>query len=178
MSILALDISTAVTGFCILDMDAKIKDYGWIVNGKSKDDHFKKMDICIHGLLSKIKYKYKINDIVAEEPLQKLSGGGQSTAKTITKLARFNFCLLYNLRQEFQVPTNVIPATTARAKCGIKIPKGYKDDDKKEYIRQQVAQMYPKIEWPLNKKGNVDKKNFDVADAVVIGKAWTIIRKD
>lgn len=41
------------------------------------------------------------------------------------------------------------------------------DVDKKAIIQNKVAELFPEIEWVVNKKGELKKENFDACDAYV-----------
>lgn len=144
--------------------------------------------------LSKIK-GLGITECVIESPL--CYATGNSNADTVTRLLQFNgivseavyrvlgvvpqymssyearmyaFPTLLAIRRvdkkgEFYKPSHYVKA----AKDGKLVLFGEYafDCDKKAVMMDKVSEMYPDIEWALDKKGNIRKENFDACDSMV-----------
>ena len=85
--ILGLDVSTACTGWSILDSEGQLVDMGAIVLSKSKTLYTKAESV--REAMQDLSSKYDINAIFIEENLQSFRRGF-SSAKTLSTLARFN----------------------------------------------------------------------------------------
>ena len=96
MAILALDISTSCTGYCIisteLNSETSSVDLGFIPLAKHKS-HFNKANVVLEDL-RKIKAKHNITEIAIEENLQSFRSGF-SSAQTLSSLAKFNGIVAY-----------------------------------------------------------------------------------
>ena len=168
--ILGLDISTSITGYTILDGEAKIiKCEAWDLRNKryfpnlfAKVQRFKQ----VMGNLYQIN-KYPIDSIFIEQSLMAFRPGF-SSAKTILTLAKFNGILSYVCQQDFGVEPQYIGASTARKSCGIKIPKGEKA---KEVVLQYVLDNEPNFVVEYTKHGNPKPGSYDRADSLIIAKA-------
>lgn len=59
-----------------------------------------------------------------------------------------------------------------RAKKNVlRFPKGWKNTEKKEYIRQKVAKLEPQIEWFYTRNGTIKDTSHDMSDAYAVGHA-------
>lgn len=90
--ILALDISTSCTGYCIFSSKSTLIHYGAIDLSKEKS-FFKKVDI-IQEVLSGLFNEYEIDQVAIEESLQSFRSGF-SSAKTLFTLSKFNGIVQY-----------------------------------------------------------------------------------
>ena len=124
--IIGLDVSTSVTGVCIINPESS-----QIVGGshilkidriefKGADSLWKKADM-VSGALEEIKGMYPGSEwnFALEEPLLGFQKG-MSSAATITTLMRFNGIVSYIGRRVFSVDPVYISAAHARKLCGIK----------------------------------------------------------
>jgi hypothetical protein len=99
-----------------------------------------------------------------------LSGflGGRTSQQVIIKLARFNAVFEYVMGAHWGVPVHLVSANTARKKVlGKAFIKGM---TAKEYVKQELPKKVTNLEKyiKLNSRGNYDKKNEDMMDAIVI----------
>ena len=169
--ILGLDISTSITGFCILDGDAEIIRSGvWDMrNKKHFSNMFEKAEHIKNGLTD-MKVQYPIQQVFIEKPFMFFNSGG-SSAKTMATLQRFNGILSWICYDMYDKPPTYFTAQQARKLNEIKIPKG--NNTKKE-ILAWVLDKYPTFKVEYTHKGNPKPKYFDIADAIVIANAGLI----
>jgi hypothetical protein len=180
--LLALDISTSCTGYCIFDED-KLVDIGSINLIKHKG-LFEKATLVKSDIL-KLNSKYLITQVAVEENLQAFRPG-LSSAKTLMTLAQFNGVVRWICHESLDVPIVSINVNTARKSVGLKINKKDKSKTTKEKVLDWVAIDLPDIEWPTkilksgpNKgKEKICTEAYDMADAYVIGKSFLIENKD
>ena len=178
--ILALDISTSITGYCIFDKN-NVVNIGHIDLRKEKD-FFRKVDT-IKAKIIELDNKYKFKGVAIEEPLQSFARG-LSSAKTLFTLAKFNGIIQYIVFSLGLIPT-VINVNNARKLVGIKIDKKDKTKNTKQQVLEQVQQLNSTLIWPKRtlksgpRKGLeiYDDSCYDRADAYVIGKAYLIENK-
>jgi len=176
--LLALDISTSCTGYCLFDEDELI-DIGHIDLSKyqglfEKATHIKDR-ILILG------HHYKIDKVVVEENLQAFRPG-LSSAKTLMTLAQFNGVVRWICHEKLLVDVEAINVNTARKSVGLKIDKKDKSKTTKEKVLDWVSADDPSIKWPtkiLKSGPNKGQKRicneaYDMADAYVIGKAFLV----
>ena len=177
--ILALDISTSCTGYCLFDED-KLVDIGSINLSKHKG-LFEKATYVKERILM-LGEHYKISDVVVEENLQAFRPG-LSSAKTLMTLAQFNGVVRWICHEIFNIKPTAINVNTARKTVGLKIDKKDKSKTTKEkvwdWVENNNKEDVVKIKWPMKtlksgpNKGKVRlcNESFDMADAYVIGLA-------
>ena len=172
--ILALDISTSITGFCVFNQWDCIH-IGHIDLRKEKD-FFKKVDL-VKNKIEDLNKHYKFKKVAIEEAFQSF-GRGRSSAKTLFTLAKFNGIIQY-IVFTLGIDTTVINVNNARKLVGIKIDKKDKTRTTKEKVLDQVRQLDSKIMWKKRTLKSGPRKGleifddccYDMADAWVIGKA-------
>ncbi len=178
--ILALDISTSITGFCVFNQWDCIH-VGHIDLRKEKD-FFKKVDL-VKSKIVELNEKYKFKHAAIEEAFQSF-GRGLSSAKTLFTLAKFNGIIQYNIHNLGLEPT-VLNVNNARKIVGIKIDKKDKTKNTKEKVLEQVQKLDSKLLWPKRTLKSGPRKGleiyddccYDRADAWVIGKAFLLENK-
>jgi len=168
--ILGLDISTSITGFCVLGDDGIVTRTGYIDMRKEKD-FFAKVQIAKEKVVEIIK-EYKIDDVWIEQSLQAFRPG-MSSIKTLLTLAKFNGILSWVIWEETNKVPNYIGATSARKTCGIKVSRGEKA---KKVVVNFLLDTEPSFVVDYTKFGNIKQHFFDVADAIVIAKAGHVCR--
>ena len=166
--ILGLDISTSITGFCIMDGDGEIiRADVWDTRNKNKfETFFDKIQFVKDGL-QELKVQYPIQRVYIEKPFMFFGSGG-STAKTMASLQRFNGTVSWICYETFQQKPIYFTAQQARKLNEIKVQKG---EDTKKQILKWVLDKYPDFEIQYTHKGNPKPKYFDIADAIVVAKA-------
>lgn len=143
-----------------------------------------------------------ITDVVIEEPL--LSSNNSYTVGT---LLRFNGMICDSVYKVLGVVPNFISSYDSRLysfpdllsirkfnKKGEELPlskikKSLKDNnlvlfgaypydiDKKSVMMNKVNEIYPNIEWILNKKGEIKKENYDACDSLVCALAFVNLNR-
>lgn len=162
--ILGLDISTSITGLCVLDASGAIVHSGYIDMRKEKS-FFEKVKKAKTVIGTTIK-EHNIEEVWIEQSLQAFRPG-LSSAKTLLTLAKFNGILSWTI-WESGIEPNYVGASTARKSCGIKVPKGEKA---KNVVVNFLLDNEPCFEVEYTKFGNVKQHFFDIADAIIVAKA-------
>lgn len=146
--------------------------------------------------------EFGITDVVIEEPL--LSSNNSYTVGT---LLRFNGMICDSVYRVLGVVPHFISSYDARAysfpelmairkfnkkgeEISLKqIKKSIKDNhvvlfgsypydvDKKVVMMDKINEIYPKIEWILNNKGEIKKENYDACDSLVCAIAYVNINR-
>ena len=166
--ILGLDVSTSITGFCILDGGSEIIRAGvWDTrNKKYFPTIFHKAQKIKNGLFD-IKIQYPVEKVFIEKPFTFFGSGG-STAKTMATLQRFNGIVSWVCYEVFESEPQYLTAHECRKKNAIKIPRG---TNTKQHILKWVSAAYPDFKIEYTHKGNPKPKYYDIADAIVIANA-------
>lgn len=178
--ILALDISTSITGFCVFN-EWNAVHIGHIDLRKEKD-FFKKVDL-VKNKIEELHQQYNFKNVAIEEAFQSF-GRGLSSAKTLFTLAKFNGIIQY-IVFSLGIDATVINVNNARKLVGIKINKKDKTKNTKEQVLEQVQKLNTTLTWPTKvlksgpRKGLeiYDDSCYDRADAWVIGKAHLLENK-
>ena len=181
--ILGLDVSTSVTGICIID-PSKTSDLVGShilhldrIEFKSCKTFWQKADLAafeFDNLLKKYPGDYRV---VLEEPLMGFRAG-MSSAATITTLMRFNGIVSYIAREIFKVDPEYIASSTARKLCGIKLQKtsiaGI--NGKEQVFLHMKNNDLSHVNWPLKKNGEPVDWSKDATDSYVIARAAMLQR--
>ena len=178
--ILALDISTSITGFCIFDRWNAVH-IGHIDLRKEKD-FFKKVDL-VRNKIEELHKQYNFQEVAIEEAFQSF-GRGLSSAKTLFTLAKFNGIIQY-IVFSLGISTTVINVNNARKLVGITVNKKDKTKNTKVQVLEQVQQLNTTLTWPKRILKSGPRKGleiyddccYDRADAWVIGKAHLLENK-
>lgn len=185
MLVLGLDVSTACTGWAVLDSSGKLVDVGAIELSKSPSIYTKAT--MVRDQLSSIKGRYGIESVYIEENLQSFRRGF-SSAKTLSTLARFNGVVSLISYEIFSVEPEHLNVNAARKSLGLKIlskKKGGADTKLQvlEWVKRHLEEEGSSVEWPLKtlksgpRKGQVvlEPKCYDMADAYVIAAASIVL---
>jgi Holliday junction resolvasome RuvABC endonuclease subunit len=182
-TILGLDISTACTGWCVIDTDMSLGsrgiDLGYIPMSNIKGSYSKAQKVL--ETLRALSAKYEISYVFIEENLQ-VFRAGLSSAKTLATLARFNGIVSYLCEEEFSKTPVFLNVNKVRRAVGINIirkSKGGKPT--KEQVLDWATEMLSEKNdiWPTKtlksgpRKGKtvIDPVCYDMADAYVIALA-------
>jgi len=161
--ILGLDISTSISGLCVVDNDGTVV-YNEVCDTRKYKNFFEKAK----HIKKKIEnLKYPIDKIFVEQSLQSFRSGF-SSAKTLSTLSRFNGVVSWICFQHFGIEPEYIAAPTARKLCGIKMIRGQKS---KELVLKHVLDNEPGFVVLYTKHGNPKPGTYDRADSLVIAKA-------
>ena len=162
--ILGLDASCSTCGFAFYNgkeiVDAGFIDISKIEENKDKAFHIIKV-LGSNPIISQLK------EIKLEAALSGFMRG-RTSQQVVIKLARFNAVLEFILSQHWNVKVQLVNASTARKKVlGKSFIKGM---TAKEYVKQELPKKVSNLEKyiKLNSRGNYDKKNEDMMDAVII----------
>lgn len=176
--ILGLDVSTSVTGICVLDPGKQPDDRGSHIlyldrlEFKKCKTLWEKADFVVFEL-SELLRKFPGNyTVVLEEPLLGFRTG-MSSASTITTLMRFNGITSYISREIFKVDPEYISSSTARKLCGIKVQRtSLAGMSGKEQVFKYMSEHDLKhVQWPIKKNGAPADWSRDATDAYVIARA-------
>ena len=182
MLILGLDVSTSITGYCILRVDEKVLstklvDAGAIITSRQRRV-FDKAD-SVRRSFMELAEDHDFTRIFVEENLQAFRRGF-SSAKTLSTLARFNGIVSFLAEDIFATPVDALNVNTARAKVGLKIVKT-PTSTIKEQVLSWVMQhdTFSGFDWPKKTLKSGPRKGktinapecFDIADAAIVALA-------
>lgn len=172
MLIMGLDISSSTIGISVLDYNKKIK----IKSIEFYEPPSTQKVSLFESLLETKKFiikKYKEvkPDCVVIEDIAEHFGGG-STSKTIIKLAIYNRTIGLTLFEEFGITPELINVNTVRS---IIKPQGTSGRLPKEDVPMAIEKkLNIKFPYLFNKKGKIDVKTYDMADATAVALAYII----
>ena len=167
--ILALDISTSITGITILEKDGTLV-YNDAWDTRKYKNFFEKVEHVEKNINKLCSKPWRIERVYIEQSLQSFRSGF-SSAKTLSTLARFNGVVSWLVYRILQVEPQYLAATSARKLCGIKVPRGTKA---KQVVIQYILDNVPEIQIEYTKQNNVKPHCYDKADSWVIAKAGLI----
>ena len=166
--VLGLDISTSITGATVLDESGRVVFCeAWDFRNKRPFPTLFEKGCETKELLCQLKLQHDITSVYIEQSLQSFRSG-LSSAKTLSTLSRFNGIVSWLCYEVFDLKPEYIAATSARKKCGIKIPKGTKA---KQVVIQYVVDNVPEVLIEYTKHGNPKPQCYDMADSWVIAHA-------
>lgn len=179
--IIGLDVSTSVTGVCVINSNVKIDEKGSHIlhldriEFKKCKTLWEKADLTaveLATLLHKFPGEYRV---VLEEPLMGFRTG-MSSAATITTLMRFNGIVSYISREIFKVDPEYISSSHARKLCGIKMQRtSIAGMSGKEQVFKYMSEHDLKhVQWPIKKNGSAADWSRDATDSYVIARAAMI----
>jgi hypothetical protein len=173
--ILGLDVSTSITGATVIDESGKVVfNEAWDFRNKKYFPTLFEKGYEIKELLRQLKQEYDITSVYIEQSLQSFRSGF-SSAKTLSTLSRFNGIVSWLCYEVLESTPEYIAATSARKKCGIKIPKGVKA---KQVVIKYVVDNVPDVLIEYTKHGNPKPQCFDKADSWVVARAgWNICQE-
>jgi len=170
--ILGLDISTSITGATVIDENGKVT-YNEAWDLRKYKEFFQKAEV-VKGKIWELEDTFFIKEIYIEQSLQSFRSGF-SSAKTLSTLSRFNGVVSWLCYDILKLKPEYIAATSARKKCGIKVPKGTKA---KQVIIQYVLDNVPSVLIEYTKHGNPKPHCFDKADSWVIANAGYVCQTE
>jgi Holliday junction resolvasome RuvABC endonuclease subunit len=161
--ILGLDVSTTRIGWAIIDEKQELVDSDFFKTDKKMSLEERASDFA-DKVLEPLKHIHKITEVRIEEPFSMFSGG-KTTARTMSSLQRFNGMISLVAHQQFGNPPTMVGATTARSRCGIKVPRGTKA---KVVVLKWVDDKFDKFIMEHTRHGNPKPGLDDEADAIVV----------
>ena len=181
--LLGLDVSTSITGYTVVDDDSNIILNGaWDFRNKRKFTNIFSKAKRVHlGLVElqsilekKIGDHHAIDKIYIEKSLQSFRSGF-SSAKTLSTLSSFNGIVSWLCYEVYNSTPEYIAATSARKKCGLKIPKGVKA---KDIVIKHLIDNEPGFAIEYTRNGNPKPYCFDMADSIIIARAGLICEQE
>lgn len=163
--LLALDVSTSITGISVIDPEGKVI-YCVAVDLRKFKDFFTKCELMRSALLE-VRTEYAISEIYIEQPFMFFSSGG-SSAKTMSALQRFNGAVSWVSYTTLGIKPQYLTAGEARKEVSLKIPRGQKA---KPVVLQFVLDNDPTFSVQYTKHGNPKPGAYDRADSWVLAKA-------
>ncbi len=170
--ILGLDVSTSITGICVLDKNNEIIFNDYIDTRKFKC-FFDKTEK-VKEFLRELSKKYKIEHIYVEQSLQSFRSGF-SSAKTLSTLSRFNGVVSWLSYELWGIKPEYVAAISARKLCGIKIPRGQKA---KEVVIKYLLDNEDSFVVEYTRHGNIKQHYYDMADSIIVARAGSKIILD
>jgi RNase H-fold protein (predicted Holliday junction resolvase) len=185
--ILGLDVSTKTIGISLFNNKGQLLELTHIspkikpVPETKTEELIKKADLFAE-FVSKYS-KMNIKHVLIEEPLLR-----SNNVNTVGTLLRFNGMVTKICYDVLDVTPEYISTYEARknafpelmqpgASSKIVLFGAYpKDIDKKRVIWDLVSKREPKINWLLDKKGELKKENFDMSDSYVVALAFAHIK--
>lgn len=195
---LSLDVSTTNVGIALWDEKGELSELKHLELKIDKDTPVEDRYIYKAELLKKylisfnerVKKEYNsiIENVFIEAPLSNTPKNINTTAM----LLGFNGIACFKIYEIFGVIPKKISVYESRAifcpefvkttkqrngeiKHTLSFPKGWKNTEKKEYIRQKVAKLEPQIEWFYTRNNTLSDKNFDMSDAMCVGHSGLIV---
>lgn len=168
----SLDISTSITGYTIIDELTESIVFCGFWDLKKLSSMFEKA-LFIEQELKKLKQEYNIKYIFIEPSLHMFTPG-KSSANTISTLTKFNGIVSFLSYKTFDIEPQYIPAVSARKLYGIKVPRGTKA---KKVVLDYVIEHEKYFIIEYTKQGNPKAHYYDMADALVIGRAGLTLLK-
>lgn len=180
--ILGLDVSTSVTGVCVLDPTVKPDPKGSHIlhldriEFKKCKTLWEKSDLValeFDSIRKRFDAKFRV---FLEEPLMGFRTG-MSSAATITTLMRFNGIVSYISREIFKVDPEYIASSSARKLCGIKMQKTSVAgmNGKEQVFKYMTENDLSHVSWPTKKSGEPVDWSRDATDAYVIARAASLM---
>lgn len=169
--ILGLDISTSITGYCLLT------DEGEFVKAEYIDlrNVEKSFNVKAHVIRCVFELEPLMSEVTSVFIEDKLSGfsGGRTMQKTIVVLAGFNALvshISFNVTglEPVHIHTSTIKALMVKE--GLVIPKGTKGAEKKRVTTKFVRDRFKEFKYEETRNGNPKVYCYDMADA------WTAAR--
>jgi RNase H-fold protein (predicted Holliday junction resolvase) len=185
--ILGLDVSTKTIGISLFNNKGQLLELTHIspkikpVPETKTEELIKKADLFAE-FVSKYS-KMNIKHVLIEEPLLR-----SNNVNTVGTLLRFNGMVTKICYDILDVTPEYISTYEARknafpelmqpgASSKIVLFGAHpKDIDKKRVIWDLVSKREPKINWLLDKKGELKKENFDMSDSYVVALAFAHIK--
>ena len=161
--ILGLDVSTTRIGWAIVNDKQELVDSNFFKTDK-KMSLEERAEALKFNVLQPIMTLHNIVEIRIEEPFSMFSGG-KTTAKTMSSLQRFNGMVSLTAHQLLGKPPTLVGATTARSRCGIKVPRGTKA---KVVVLDWVENKFDNFIMEYTRHGNPKPGLDDEADAIVV----------
>lgn len=188
----SLDISTTNVGIALWSQSGKLVELKHVElkidkNTPVEDRYIFKSNLLrdyIVNFNDRIKSKYDcvVENVFVEAPLSNTPKNINTTAM----LLGFNGIACYKLYEILDiVPKKITVHESRKIFCPefiktrkkrdgeivqtLSFPKGWKNKEKKEYIRQKVAELEPQIKWFYTRNDTIRDSSYDMSDAYAVG---------
>lgn len=189
---LSLDVSTTNVGVALWNENGKLEELKHLELKIDKnipvEDRYIYKSNSFRDYLIKFKnrveqeYNCIVDNIFIEAPLSNTPKNINTTAM----LLGFNGIACYTIYQIFNVIPKKISVHDSRKiflpefikvtkkrdgtiKETLSFPKGWKNKEKKEYIRSKVGKLEPHIEWFYTRNNTVKDTSYDMSDSYAVG---------
>lgn len=180
----SFDVSTTNVGIALWDEDGKLVELKHLSLDVNKDvtsedrDMFKAdlFESYVKKSIDRIKkdYEAEIENCFIEAPLSNTPKNINTTALLLgfNGIARF---ILYKALEVLPVKISVYDSRYVfcpefvTKKGTLSFPKGWKNDEKKEYIRKKVELLEPQIDWFYTRNNTIKSTSYDMSDAFCVG---------
>lgn len=191
---LSLDVSTTNVGIALWDELGRLVELKHLELLTAKDTAVEDRYIFKANLFRDYIISFKeridteydaiINNVFIEAPLSNTPKNINTTAM----LLGFNGIASYKLYEILGIVPKKITVHDSRKifcpefikttkkrngeiKQTLSFPKGWKNKEKKEYIRQKVAKLEPQINWFYTRNNTIKDTSYDMSDAYCVGYA-------
>jgi len=186
--ILGLDVSTSVTGVCVVDSAIAPDEKGShiivldAIEFKKCKTLWDKADVVSKYMSDMVRGSFDDRSrmplcpdrIVLEEALMSFRPG-MSSAQTISTLLRFNGIVSFIGRNIFKCEPEYIGSAHARKLCGIKLLRtGIAGPQKEQVFKHMAEHDLKHVVWPVKKSGKIVDSSRDSCDAYVIARAASV----
>ncbi len=177
-TIVGLDISTSVAGFCRMDSNENLKSYNCYKF--DKPDEWSNLDL-MNQWEDHVWPHIKTADVVVLEDSLNRYRGGFSSRPTIVKLLQFNAVVEYELQRRLGKDSIVkLHPSTAKADSFLdrgRVPSDYESPwstfkDSKAWVIEEAEEYFDSFEYELTRSGNASPNTDDQADAIVLASAY------
>jgi len=176
--IAGLDLSTSVAGYCTMDEDANIKEWGFYKF--DKPDGYALIDLVEQWSENVWPHIEHADKIILEDSLKKYAGGFSSKA-TISKLLRFNGIVEYELqKRKGKGPIEKIHPSTAKKQSFLnrgRVPSSYESPwstykDSKAWVIQRVNEHFDEFTIDYTHSDNPRPGTDDICDSLVLASSY------
>jgi hypothetical protein len=191
---ISLDVSTTNVGMAVWNSDGKLVELKHLelkIDRKiqAEDRYIYKANLLRDYLVKYRSYiekdlKGTVEDVFIEAPLSNTPKNINTTAM----LLGFNGITCYKIYEIFNIIPKKISVYDSRCifcpefinetkkrdgtiKKTLSFPKGWKNKEKKEYIREKVEKLEPQIEWFYTRNNTIKDSSYDMSDAYAVGYA-------
>lgn len=189
---LSLDVSTTNVGIALWDELGKLTELKHLElkvdRDTAVDDRYIYKANLFRNYLIKLKDRIKdeydaiIDNVFIEAPLSNTPKNINTTAL----LLGFNGIACYKIYEIFDIIPKKISVHESRSifcpefikktkkrngevKTTLSFPKGWKNTEKKEYIRKKVSELEPQIKWFYTRNNTIKDSSYDMSDAYAVG---------
>ena len=165
--ILALDVSTSITGATVMKNGQILETNFWDTRNKRHFPTIYDKARLVKDKIKDIKSRYPVSEIFIEQSLHSFRSGF-SSAQTLSTLSRFNGIVSWLCADIFQTEPQMIAATSARKLAGVGVKRG---ENAKEKVLEFILDKYPQITIKYTKHGNPKPGMYDMCDSIIIALA-------